>query len=319
METIRGSPHHSEQDKDKRLALTVIGSLMLAGGVAAALLGPLEIYCYYLFSPGGPFHYEGFAFGSFMFGNITAQIAGYYLLAIILIPLGYGHLRRRRWIRPVALALLQAWLVVGAPLTLIAAFILAGTKELFPLAAVLGLILIVLVYPLLPILLIRFYRSPQVQRILESRDGGPCRLDTLPGPLLTLSVLYLFLIIALHILTLFNGIFPLFGRFLYGLPGIALLDLTAACLALITWGTLQRRLWAWWGALLLLGLLALSTILSFCRSSYPAILQGLAFPQAEIDFLSGIPLTGFHLALLAGISPAITWIMALLARRHFRN
>ena len=188
METIRGSPHHSEQDKDKRLALTVIGSLMLAGGVAAALLGPLEIYCYYLFSPGGPFHYEGFAFGSFMFGNITAQIAGYYLLAIILIPLGYGHLRKRRWIRPVALALLQAWLVVGAPLTLIAAFILAGTKELSPLAAVLGLILIVLVYPLLPVFLIRFYRKSEVRQTLESRDAGSCPLDTLPGPLLTLNL-----------------------------------------------------------------------------------------------------------------------------------
>ena len=39
------------------------------------------MYCFYLFSEGGRFHYEGFGFGSFMFGNIASQIVGYYLIA----------------------------------------------------------------------------------------------------------------------------------------------------------------------------------------------------------------------------------------------
>src|SRR5512137_3172380 len=82
-----------------RIAITAIGVLSLLGGTAVGALGPLEMYCFYLFSEGGRFHYEGFGFGSFMFGNIASQIVGYYLIAAMLIPLGYGHLKVRRWAR----------------------------------------------------------------------------------------------------------------------------------------------------------------------------------------------------------------------------
>jgi hypothetical protein len=58
--------------------------------------GPLEMYCFYLFSEGGHFYYEGFGFGSFMFGNIASQIIGYCLIAAVCVPLGYGHLATRR-------------------------------------------------------------------------------------------------------------------------------------------------------------------------------------------------------------------------------
>ena len=68
-----------------------------------AFIGPLEMYCFYLFSEGGRFHYEGFGFGSFMFANIAAQIVGYYLIALVAIPLGYGHVKRLRWARTLSL------------------------------------------------------------------------------------------------------------------------------------------------------------------------------------------------------------------------
>jgi hypothetical protein len=42
-----------------------------------------------LFSEGGSFSYEGFGFGSFMFGNIASQVIGYYLIAAVLIVVGY--------------------------------------------------------------------------------------------------------------------------------------------------------------------------------------------------------------------------------------
>mgnify|MGYP001567756825 CR=1 FL=1 len=57
--------------KDLTRIITVIGILLLLVGTVAALLGPVEMYCFYLFSEGGRFHYEGFGFGSFMFGNIA--------------------------------------------------------------------------------------------------------------------------------------------------------------------------------------------------------------------------------------------------------
>ena len=92
--------------KDRSLILAAIGIPLLSVGIVAAFMGPIEMYCFYLFSEGGRFHYEGFGFGSFMFGNIASQIIGYYLIAFVCIPLGYGHLKKRRWARTLALTAL---------------------------------------------------------------------------------------------------------------------------------------------------------------------------------------------------------------------
>jgi len=105
--------------KDRSLVLALIGGFLLLVGLVAAFFGPIEMYCFYLFSEGGRFHYEGFGFGSFMFGNIACQIIGYYFIAALCIPLGYGHLKARRWARTLSLTLLECWLVVGAPLTVV--------------------------------------------------------------------------------------------------------------------------------------------------------------------------------------------------------
>jgi len=136
-------------------------------------------------------------------------------------------------------------------------------------------------------------------------------------PILVLSSLYLFYTVVLHILILFNGMFPVFGIFAFGLQGILLLDISIACLICLVWGTLRRRLWAWWGAVIFMGLFTFSTLLTFFRASYSTILSGLAFPPREIEFLGGLPVQGYHFAILVGIPLLITWGVAILSRRHF--
>jgi MFS family permease len=305
--------------KDRSRLLTIIGVLLLLGGIAVGLLGPLEMYCFYLFSEGGRFHYEGFGFGSFMFGNIASQIIGYYLIAIMFIPLGYGHLKMRRWVRTLSLTLLWSWLVVGAPLIVVVFFILAGSKDLSLLAALIALVFLGLSYLVFPGLLIRFYQSRNVRRTLETKDAKTYWIEDLPTPILVLSSLYLFYIIVLHILILFNGMFPVFGVFRFGLPGIVLLDISIACLVCLIWGTLRLRLWAWWGSAILLGLFTFSTVLTLLRSSYSTILSGLAFPLREMEILGGLPVQGYHFSVLVGIPLFITWVIAILSKRHFRT
>ena len=303
---------------DRARLIAVIGVLLLLVGIAVGFLGPLEMYCFYLFSDGGRFHYEGFGWGSFMFGNIASQIIGYYLIAALSIPLGYGHLKIRRWARTLSLTLLWSWLVVGAPLIVIVFFILAGSKDLPLPVALIALVFLVLSYLVFPGLLIRFYRGRNVRRTFETKDTKSCWVENLPMPILVLSSLYLFYIVVLHILILFNGTFPALGVFVFGLQGILLLDVSIGCLMCLIWGTLRLRPWAWWGAVILLGLLTFSTILTFFRSSYSTILSGLAFPPREIEFLKGLPVQGYHFAVLAGIPLLITWGVAILSKRHFR-
>jgi MFS family permease len=304
--------------KDRTQVIAVFGVLLLLSGIAVGLLGPLEMYCFYLFSEGGRFHYEGFGFGSFMFGNIASQIVGYYLIAALFIPLGYGHLKVWRWVRTMSVALLWSWLVVGAPLIVVVFFILAGSKDLSLPAALIALVFLGLSYLVFPGLLIRFYQGRNVRRTFETKDAKTCWIEDLPIPILVLSSLYVFYIIMLHILILFNGMFPVFGVFRFGLQGIVLLDISIACLVCLIWGTLRLRLWAWWGSVIWLGLFTFSTVLTFFNSSYSTILSGLAFPPREMEFLGGVPVQGYHFAVLVGTPLLITWSVVLLSKRYFR-
>ena len=185
--------------KDRSLILAVIGGLLLFIGIAAAFLGPAEMYCFYLFSEGGRFHYEGFGFGSFMFGNIASQIIGYYLIAMVFIPLGYGHLKKRRWARTLSLTSLWFWLVVGVPLIVVGLFILLSTKDLSPAGALIIAVFLGISYLVMPGLLIRFYQSKNVRSTFETKAPKSYWIEKLPIPILVLCSLYLFYIIVLHI------------------------------------------------------------------------------------------------------------------------
>jgi hypothetical protein len=304
--------------KNRSRVIIIIGIFLLLGGIAIGFLGPLEMYCFYLFSEGGRFHYEGFGFGSFMFGNIASQIVGYYLMAALFIPLGYGHLKMRRWARTLSLTLLWSWLVVGAPLVVVAFFILVASKDLSLPVALMALVFLGLSYLVFPGLLIRFYQGRNVRRTFEVKDTHSCWLEELPIPILVLSSLYLFYIIILHILILFNGIFPVFGVFVFGLQGILLLDLSIVWLVCLILGMLRLKLWAWWGSVIWVGLFTFSTVLTFFRYDYSTILSGLAFPPREMEFLKGIPVQGYHFSVLAGMPLLITLAIAILSKRHFR-
>lgn len=309
--------HDYNDYKDRTLLLKVIGIILLLSGIVSGFLGTLEVYCFYLFSAGGKFNYEGFGFGSFMFNNIACQVIGYYLIAAILTPIGFGHLKMKKWARHVSLTVIWSWLVVGLPLIIAAFFILTGTKGLSIPAALIVLIILALSYLVVPGLLIRLYNSRNIISTLENKDRKDYPIERVPIRILIISLLYLFYIIMLHILIMFNGIFPVFGIFVFGLEGIILLDITIFCFYLLAWGTIQRRIWAWWGSIVIVGIFTLSAVITLLKTRYLDILSGLRFPQSEIGFLAGIPIQGYHLAIMVGIPLSITWILVILSKRDY--
>ena len=308
---------HTMDSKYMCRVLVAIGGLLLLAGVAFAYLGPLEMVCFTYFSAGGRFAYEGFGFGSFMFGNITAQIIGYYTIAAVLIPLGYGHLRLRRWARTLALALTRVWLVVGLPVIAVTLVVLVASKEPSLVGVVIVVLLLALSYLVVPAVVVIFYNTRSVRATFEASDPTPDGVSDLSVQLLTLCILYLFTAVVLHIPIFFRGSYPFFGVFLFDLPGIALLDGSILLLLLLAWGTSQRHVWAWWGALIIFGLLASSTILTCVRTDYLELLAALRFPPAELEFLDGVPLQGFHLALFFGLPLVAMLGVAAASRRHF--
>jgi hypothetical protein len=305
--------------KDRTPVLVLFGVILLVVGVAMALLGPLEMHAMYLFAEGGRFHYDGFGIGSFMFGNIAAQIVAYYLIAVVCMPLGYGHVKRLRWARTLSLALLGCWLVVGIPLMVALMFILMASKEVTLPIVLIALICLALSYAVVPVLLIRFYRSRDVRLTFESRDPRHNWLEDVPIPVLVICGVFGSTIVVLQVLILFNGVFPLFHVLIFQPRGIALIALSVLILVGLIWGLLALRRWAWWGAIIYWGYLTFSSIASLTRSSLEKILSEMRFAPLEMEALGGIPLHGVHLAALVGIPLLVTLGLVAYSRRYFRR
>ena len=189
-----------------------LGVLSLLIGICFAILAPLELQCFSMFSQGGRFGYEGFGFGSFMFANIAAQILFYATVAVVFIALGVGYLRLRRWSATLSVALLRAWLVVGIPVAASVFFLLAASKDLSLLPMVLAAVLLGLSCTVLPLLLIRFFNSAGAIETLRHRDTGNSFLNSIPVNALVVSAHSAFCILYLSVLILFGSLCPLFRR-----------------------------------------------------------------------------------------------------------
>ena len=227
---------------------------------------------------------------------MTWQIIGYYLIALLFIPLGYGHLKVRRWTRSLMVALIWCWLVLGVPLLMVFAAILFSTKELSPVFGLVVLALLILSYLLLPWLFLRFYKGSNVRSIFEAWDPSIYWIENLPTPVLVLGILFVIYAIVLHVPIFFNGLYPIFGTWLTGFRGILALDITILFLALLTWGIFNRKGWVWWGGVFFICVFTLSLIFTLWNTSYQELLTLMNFHTAELEFLSELPVQGIHFA-----------------------
>lgn len=303
--------------QDRRLMLRALGLVLLLAGVGCAFLGPVEMYVFYLFSEGGRFYFEGFGFGSFMFGNIALQVAGYYLIAAVLIPFGYGHLRLRRWARPLALTLLWTWVLLGLSLLIVLFSMTVSVKSFSAAGGAVFVALLALSYLALPWVGIRFYRGKNVRGTFEACDPQPSALEARPLPILVIVLVDLFFVIALHVPILFHGLFPLFGTLRGGMEGIYLTDAAVLILGLLLWGTWQQYAWAWWGSVAYYALLAATWLVTFAQISYADLLAWLSFAPTELEALSGLPLKGYEVGLFVAL-PMLACLGVIAAnRRHF--
>ncbi|MBN1137302.1 MAG: hypothetical protein JXM73_12005 [Anaerolineae bacterium] len=303
--------------RDRRPVLVAVGLVLLLAGIACAFLGPIELYVFYLFSEGGRFYYEGFHFGSFMFGNIAVQVAGYYLAAAVLVSLGYGHVRLRRWARPLALALLWTWILLGLPLLIVLFFMTVSVKSFSTAGGAAFVVLLALSYFVLPWLGIRFYQGRNVRGTFEAHDQRSSALEARPTAILVICLLDLFFLIALHVPLLYGGLFPLFGTLLGGLDGIYLIDAAVLILGLLLWGAWQQYMWAWWGSAVYYAILAATWLVTFAQTPWADLLAWLQFAPTELEALSGMPLQGYELGVFVGLPMLACLVVILACRRHF--
>ncbi|MHB1316187.1 MAG: hypothetical protein ACYCX2_12050 [Christensenellales bacterium] len=297
--------------------LRALGWALLCAGLAAAVFGVLEIGTFKAFFEGGKFHYAGFGFGSFMYGVIALQTAGYFLMAAVFVLLGVGHIRARRWVPQVSGALLWTWLIVGWPVMIVALFLASDVKEFSLAGFLIFAVLSVAAILLLPFFMLRFYNSSNTQEALKANDTKPYRLEQAPRRVMALSFLCVFFA-AEHLgVFLLGGIFPVFGVFLTDFAGYIANGLAMLALLFIARGLLRMRRGAYLGAAVLLPALLLSSAVTYCAHTYAGLLSVLAYPATETGFLQKMPLQGHHFALFTGLPLLAGCVAAALSGKYF--
>jgi hypothetical protein len=307
-----------------RVLLKIVGFALILVGLVAAYYGPLEIFVFYLFSEGGRFHYDGFGVGSIWFAALVVQNIGYYVIAAICIPIGIGHLKLRRW--ALTLTQLYIWFWLGAGI-LLAANLIALIPQTFNLElsqdqlitrlAIIGVFTFFSLI-LLPVLTLWFYRNKKVSSLFWENDPYTYWTENFPFPLLALLLLYVIMIIVLHTAIFLQSLFPVFGQIIFGRQSVYLISLCILILGILTVGIIQLKDWAWWGSLVYLSLLSVSSLISFSQHSFYEIIQMMSLPTFEKELLEELTLVhDFYLVGLVAAPLLAALGLLIYSKRYF--
>ena len=227
----------------------------------------------------------------------------YLLAAVFFFWMGIGSMLARRWARALMLIVSWFWLVAGVIGALAVVWMYpalrehilrttagpgnaAGTPEM--LAMVLGCTAAVLgvLYVLLPLAFVLFYRSPHVKATCEARDPHTRWTDRCPLPVLGLSLLlggaaimYLGVAAVYQVLTFL-------GFLLTGLPAVALGFALAVLLGVLARATYRLAPWAWWAAVAFWGLGAVSIVVMAVHPfDWQELYRQMGFDSAQLEQL----------------------------------
>jgi hypothetical protein len=253
----------------------------------------------------------------------------YLSIGTVMVWAGVGSMRRRRWVRPIMLFLSGTWLIVGVFVLLLVLWVLedmllvAGgdvvrsSPEVAVVARVLAIGVTVSGGVLLPLLFFWAYRDPGVQTTCERHDPRPCWSDRCPSTVLVLSAALLAAAV-FSLPMLLRPVIPLFGRVVTGSTGLAILLIGTALCLWLAWSTFRLERAGWWGTLVFLVWLGISTVWTFSVVELTEIYRELGYPEEQIAALAGSDDLLRRLSLWSTVALTAAGVLYMLGiKRHF--
>jgi hypothetical protein len=311
--------------KDRRTGLMVFGILEILLGSLAALMVPLMIV------------------GQVMAAKVTQEpmplrqlIPGavvYGLVAAVLICLGIGSCKIRRWARALSLVVSWSWLATGiltmAAMALFLPSILNAPQpqgQALPESArlvvmIASMLFMGIFFIAVPGVLVFFYQSRHVKATCESRDPLPSWTDACPLPVLGLSLWLGFgavTILALPLST--HGVLPVFGRLISGFGGCMGALGLAALWGYSAWAVYRLRAVGWWIVLISLCVMAASAWVTFAQIDLPEMYRVMGYPERQIEMMKQFSFMQGHGMAYFSVAGAIPMLGFLLfVKRYFRS
>ena len=310
-------------DSRPALWMRLIGLLILSIGLVGLYYGPLEIYCFYMFSPGGVLEMTNFDIGTLMFTYLAIQNMGYYAVAALALPMGIGIIRGRAWARRLGVAACVLWLILGTTLLVEYAVLLPYLRDSIELGTLLlsgaGVLVLGL---LIPLALIGVLHLPSVERNLENNGkNGQAGLGIAALTAICLNVIGTLVI---HGAVFARGAVPAFGEWISGREGVYILSGLFVVLVVLIWGQAEGKFWASLANLLAWGAAGASLGMTVWGQSLSDLLIAIGFGSQEMnelllqaDTLWNMPMT--PLLLVPFASMLVLQIWGMYERRQARR
>ncbi len=243
-------------------------------------------------------------------------VMNYGVLAIVLIALGIGSIRARRWAWALTLILSWVWLAGGILGTiLITAMLPSAFASGFRRAAAVnpnagelptGIAAVILTFVIvlfavflvvLPLIFVLFYRRKDVEETCKGRDSVERWTDRCPLPVLAASLMFACGAAYYLLMSFTTPMIPFFGKYLTGIPG-AVGCLTHAMIdtVLAVW-FFRKQLLGWWVAIALLTLQTISAAITFTRGDLLQAYSRLGWRSDQLQDMSNNPMFRGHLML----------------------
>jgi hypothetical protein len=319
--------------RDRGTGLVIFGVAQIILGLLAALVVPLIALSAFMarLAPGG----------TMPFARVISGAIFYVFIAALLLALGIGSVRMKRWARALTLVTSWYWLILGTlgtvsltavlPVTMRTALAQAqqnsaGTSSPEITTGVMAVIItIVIVFfafflILVPVAFLIFYSRNDVAETCRHRDPVERWTDRAPLPVLGASVAFF----ALSLRGLITGItapmFPFFGRYLTGIPAAAVLVALAALDLYLAVALFRLRSSGWWIAIVATPVRMLAVAFSYSRAGLMQAYSKMGWSDEQMNILNSSPLFRSRVVLWWGVILMMMFFGYLLwLKRYFKT
>jgi hypothetical protein len=231
--------------------------------------------------------------------NTQTMIQGmvfYVFMAVVLIWLGIGLALARRWAWTLTVVLSWVWLTLGVfgvvLVILMGPMMSASIAQEGKMPPEVTMIMAAAIgaftgcfYILLPGGFLLLCQSTAVRATCVRRDPKVPWTDRCPMPVLPLSITHALLAISMPLGMISGSATPLFGVFLSGPAGTAVMLLIALLMAYLAWGTYRLKMAAWWGMLLVGIAGGVNTVFIFSGNTLMTMYEKVNMPPEQLELM----------------------------------
>lgn len=310
--------------RDRKTGLVVFGILEVILGLLCALIAPLMIFGMIIANT-----LNKSSAAPMSAGMIIPVVLLYVMLAVWLIWMGIGSIKVRRWARALLLVVSWIWLICGISGLIFMLFFMPDIynpmaqsgephKEITVIMKYAMFGFMAVIYVIIPGALVLFYGSKSVKATCEFRDPHVRWTDKCPLPVLAVSLMYGLGAGSLLSMGFSGWAIPFFGCILNGIAGAGVALVCVLLLGYVAWGTYKLNIKAWWCAVLVTIVWAISTGITFSRVSLWDFYKKMNFSEQQLEIMKQYVLPQHSMyALFFGV-----WVVGFLGyllytRRYF--